>query len=741
MTIRRRAPAAAAGTVTAAASKTITQELAPDRKPITQLQAQRLALMAGLDSTELKGISVADISEKFKWKVDLELLMFRRICGRVIKRDPVTGVEHPVPFATVHVEDTDCNFLGFFPGGWPWVWLFPFGCRREEIATVVTDACGRFCVWIPRWEVDWILRFRRERICFPDIFVRPNIRDLLDDLLPKPPIIRQPPLPDPPPDPFLLKNGGIPLMQTEAMVGRHFAQRLGALEAGGVLGSNTSEMTSLLGSNGFSQSLPPPLPSEFKELRAASERQPKARISAVDMAALSGDEALAEGLTGAARENIAVRLNTNVKTLADMSFRHFIGPFRRCVDVLVPEFQLIMDVPDITFRVTQDVDGDGDQETIYSESFFDVRWNSGPIPDVMLEASQIALAGPTCNPPLVPCDGAPAITHVGRMPLINPALPADPYHDSATGYARRPNRPHPSGNLADPMPNPLASSPYTRVLQLYGCHHVAGASFYRLRYAFNGGATVPFAGLTWPLTRLVGGVMQVMWATPDAAGWYPILPEADHWFPEHLLLDWPTQQFQDGLYQIELQLGNAAKAVIHTTAPIGIRVDNQDVAAPLDPLGQFTGLAWRVAGGGAWIPLPLFCPMVTRPSVGGVQVNIEIRVSYLASATHLRSIILSGGGCGGLAPSQLPAPNWSDPPGPTNPYEHWHTDAADNSVAASAVFALPGAAPQGAYHFSLNVHSRAFNPSGGDGGQLADWNYDPVYNWVYPSVGLAIVNG
>jgi len=713
-------------------------EIAPDRKPITQLQAQRLASMTELDAAELKNISVADISEKFKWRVDPQLLMFRRICGRVIKKDPVTGVEHPVPFATVHVEDTDCSFLGFFPGGWPWIWFFPFNCHREEIATVVTDACGRFCVWIPRWEVDWILRFRHEHLCFPNIFLKPNIRDLLDDLLVKPPIVR-PPKPEPDPPPFLLKDGGIPFMQAESMVGRHFAQRLGALEAGNTVGSYTPEMIKILAGNGFSQPLPPPLPSEFKEISASTSNQ--ARISTMDVAGLRADGVLEERLTSAAKENIAVRLNTDMKALVDLNFKRFIGPFRRCIDVFVPEWQLILDVPDITFRVTQDVDGDGDQEVIYSEGFFDVRWDSGPIPDITLEASQIALAGPVCDPPEVPCDGAPAITHVGRMPLINPALPAEPYHDSTTGYARRVNRPHPSGNLVDPLPNPLASSPYTRVLQLYGCHHIAGAAFYRLRYSFNGGAPVSFTGLSWPLTRLVGGVMQVMWAVPDANGWYPILPEADHWFPEHLLLDWPTHQFQDGFYQIELQLGNAAKAVIQTTTPTGIQVDNQDVAAPLDPLGQFTGLAWRMAGAGAWIPLPLFCPNVIRPTVGGVPANIEFKVSYLASATHLRSVVVGAGGCGGLAPSRLAAPNWSDPPGITNPYEHWHTDAADNSVSASAVFSLPGVAPQGAYHFSLYVHSRSFNPSGGDGGQLSDWNYDPVYNWIWPSIGIAVMNG
>ena len=33
-----------------------------------------------------------------------------------------------------------------------------------------------------------------------------------------------------------------------------------------------------------------------------------------------------------------------------------VGPFLRCRDVIVAEWQTFFDVPDITFRVTQDVD-------------------------------------------------------------------------------------------------------------------------------------------------------------------------------------------------------------------------------------------------------------------------------------------------------------------------------------------------------------------------------------------------
>ena len=39
----------------------------------------------------------------------------RRVCGRVIKRDPVTGEECPVPGATVRVLDVDFHLLWWYP--------------------------------------------------------------------------------------------------------------------------------------------------------------------------------------------------------------------------------------------------------------------------------------------------------------------------------------------------------------------------------------------------------------------------------------------------------------------------------------------------------------------------------------------------------------------------------------------------------------------------------------------------
>ena len=73
--------------------------LAPDKRPLTKIQAERLAALTGLQAGELVKRSPADLAEKLKWVVDPQLFFFRRICGRVVKKDPGTGKDMPVPFA------------------------------------------------------------------------------------------------------------------------------------------------------------------------------------------------------------------------------------------------------------------------------------------------------------------------------------------------------------------------------------------------------------------------------------------------------------------------------------------------------------------------------------------------------------------------------------------------------------------------------------------------------------------
>lgn len=664
----------------------------PDRLPLGEIGAARLAKLAGLDAKELVKRPVAELAERLRFKVDPALFLFRRVCGRVVKRD-ANGQLLPVPFATVHVEDTDCGLLGWFPDGWPWGWYFPLQCRREVIATVRTDACGRFCVWVPRFDVDWVLRWRAQRICFDVIFQRPSLADLLDDLegirppelqrWPEPPI----PLPDPPP---VLRDAGFSLRRAQEVIGPQASAMLARAEAARRFGAETGAVARRLAAMPLTAA-PPGLPGGGRD-PAEMLRKQLPELPAELLKKLRPDR--------------------------------WIGPFRRCVTVHMPQWVPLLDVPDITFRVTQDVDGDGDEEVIYGEGFFDIRWNAGAIPDVTLEASPIAVAGVTCDAPNVICADIPALTFAGLMPLVDPPAPAPAYHDPASGFAKRPNRPRASGlDPARPTDLPLApaEAPYCGTLQLYGCAEVHNAAVYRLLYRHNGGPQVPFVVPAWPRHRIVGGALQTVWESPDPNGWYPVRPFTEGWHPARLLLNWPTGSFADGRYEVTLQTGDNAKNVIQQGPPVSFRLDNSS------PLASFRTLRWRVVGGSWSDPLELICPVIRRPA----GADIEIEVGWLASANHLRSASLTGGGCGGGAPVLISSEASA---------EHWHTNPLDNAVTRTAVFRLPGTALQGAYSFSLNVASRAFNPSGGDGGFEADWLYDPVWIHVVPYLPVAVVN-
>jgi hypothetical protein len=687
----------------------------PDRVKLTPLQAQRLAGVAGLSAKELTGLTTAEIADKFKFRIDPQILFFRRVCGRVVKKDPVTGVEYPVPFATVHVEDTDCSLLGFFPPFVKWVWFFPFHCHREVIATAKTDACGRFCVWIPRWDIDWVLRFRRRRVCFPIIFERPSIRDVIEELVPvRPPFpfpepepgpIGPRPGPGPDPAPFTFDRGRF-VQLVEDQIGRGAARRLSVAQAQTTFGSDDSELLAALDAPAFDQHMPPPLPAE---LRGGG---PKGG------ATLNADTF---------RASIAARVKGDAARFDGLDLRQYIGPFKRCIDVWVAEWTPIVDVPDITFKVTQDTDGDGDEETIYSEGYFQVRWNAGPIGPLTIYANPNARAGLDCDGDTVPCGNTPAIVLAGRMPVVNvPTI-----YDPVNGYALRPNRPHPSGLFADPLPNPDAAAPFLGAVSLFGCNKTEpGATHYRLvfKYSADGGATFtsysPFVGLTWPLFRLDGvGNPEWHYPTPDADGWYPIaLPAGPNPFlPQDLLLDWPTYAFANGRYVVKLEVGTGGVAS-DSSSEVAFNVDN---SLPLGPLT----IEWRKVGGGAFVPLVPPCPLVKR---GVVPVDLEFRVTLNASADHLRSAQIFAGGCGGG--------NFVFVGGTT---EHWHVSTADNAEVLQAIFRLPAAVLEGTYSFSAHVAGRGFNPNGGDGGHLIlpdPWEYNPEPSHIDPHFAFSVIN-
>lgn len=427
------------------------------------------------------------------------------------------------------------------------------------------------------------------------------------------------------------------------------------------------------------------------------------------------------------RSSLAARVKLDAAALKGLDLRTFIGPFKRCYDVFIPEWVPIIDVPDITFRVTQDTDGDGVEETIYSEGYFQVRWNTGPIGNITINAKPNARAGLECGGDRVPCADVPAIVLAGRMPVVNvPTI-----YDSVNGYALRPNRPHPSGLFADALPNPEAASPFLGAVSLLGCKETdPAATHYRIvfKYSADGGATftsyAPFVGLTWPLFRLDGaGNPEFHYPMSDAQGWYPIpLPAGPNPFlPQDLLLDWPTYAFANGRYVLKLEVGTGGAAT-SSSDEVAFNVDN---AAPKGPLT----IEWRKLGGGAFQLLVPPCPLIRR---GTTPDDLEFRVTLDASATHLRSALIAAGGCGGG--------NFALVSGTT---EHWHTSTADNAEVLQAIFTLPKTTLEGTYSFSARVSSRAFNPNGGDGGHLIlpdPWEYDPEPSHIDPHFAFSVIN-
>jgi hypothetical protein len=673
----------------------------PERRKLTGRQAAYLEEISGVSAEKLVAKPVGELDELLKWKIDPELLFFRRVCGRVVRVDPGTGVIQGVPNATVHVEDTDCSFLGFFPVEgpfwWLWWWFWPIHCHREEIATTITDQCGRFCVWIPRWDIDRILRFRLKRICYWDIF-RPNLADLLKEIgaLERPPIKVDPNPPDP--APFELLDRDL-LRQAGGLVDPTTLDRLTQLAAPRSFGEDSGGLQELLEQPAILQDFHPPLSQDALK-RVEGVSLPEEHLKAVNLKNLE---------------------------LAELSPAKAIGPFLRCRDVVVAEWQYVVDIPDITFRVTQDVDLDGDEETIYSEGFFDVRWNAGTIPPVTLKASPIARPSPFCDGPIIRCGNKPDIVTVGLMPL------ATSHHNNANGCATRVNRPKPGGLFSDP-PTPgtggeTAQSPYAGTLQLHGCHRIGGAKYYRLLYKYEGGPELPFLGLEWYPPRLIG---PPWWAhaVPDSQGWYEVLnPAGEYVFP-NWLLNWPTTNgsFPNGNYEIRLELADASKTPLSPPArysdPVTLRIDNDA------PHAGFSQVRWREVGG-SWVETftwPFACIVIHRPK----NKDIEIEVSWSAWATQFRSGSIYATGCGAGAPSLTSSVASS---------QHWHDDPIlDNFMSRSTLWKLPKTLPQGSYGFTIHASSRAFNPAGDGGGPGVNWKTDYDYLYVTPSIGVAVID-
>jgi hypothetical protein len=711
--------------------------LAPDKRKLTARQAERVSMLSGVAAKDLQGATIADITERLKWRIDPQLLFLKRICGRVVKTDPVTGIDQPVPFATVHVEDTDCNFLGFFPVESPFWWFFPLHCRREEIATTQTDECGNFCVWIPWFDIDWILRFRRRRRCFPDLFYKPTLAEIVqrfkaDDLDHARVAHGNPNPPDPSPE--MAVADPRTLRRVEETLGRQVAERLlRSQPSSPFLGGEQAEDASAnLDRPAYPRPVPPPRPIKLRDVHNEEGNKGVAR-----MLGISGKRA---------------------EMLNQLNFQKAVGPFWKCKDIYYLEFVPFFDVPDITFRVTQDVDGDGDEETIYSEGLFDVRWNSGSIPSVTLHANELAVSVPNCDPPPnVGTCATPGLVLVGQMPLINPPTGGGnfPYINSVNGYAVRPNRPHASGRegeVVDPATID-AASPLAYLMEFWGCNHRTSTGvtpiFYKVlrETSTDDGATwtspVPVFD-SWMLFRSVGSPPVLEWRTisADADGWYPVvnpnqLP-AEHWLPsDDLILQWHPSNAPNGFHRLSLLLGDAAKNALETSPSVPVRVDNSGVNA------SFFKMEWRKLPGGAWQDLSFNCPVIHRQGQ-----SIELRLTIHATAEHLRSVHVGASGCGdGNAPVLVSGfePYQSGVPAGVHTSSYWHKSRSDNNFSNDGnpvTYRIDASFAAGAYSFSATAYSRAFFAGSGhvfDPTQ-SDLNYNPVWYGSYPTIPIAIVD-
>lgn len=138
---------------------------APDRLPLTPVQARRLAAVTQIDETELTGRTVAELSEQYRWQVDPHLFRFHRIYGEVIRKNPMTGVDYPVKFAKVDMRNTQDPTLRALPAHLPCSLLFPGDGgeqHRQSVSFEYTTAenSEKFCVWMARFEIEWLQRFR-----------------------------------------------------------------------------------------------------------------------------------------------------------------------------------------------------------------------------------------------------------------------------------------------------------------------------------------------------------------------------------------------------------------------------------------------------------------------------------------------------------------------------------------------------------------------------------------------------
>jgi hypothetical protein len=364
------------------------------------------------------------------------------------------------------------------------------------------------------------------------IFERPTIADLLGDLIVREPV-HFPPKPGPDPDPsWLLRHDrGQLLAAAEQHLGRDRGPQARRRDRQPVVRRRLDQGSPRrCRTTPFGTSFAPPLPDELRLGAAGAQKK---------------DSPSAGRALDARRPAPARRVGAEES--GSRALRRSVPPLLR---PLIPEWVPFFDIPDITFKVTQDVDGDGTEETISSEGFFQIRWNAGPLSNVKLIASPIAISIPECGEIIdIPCGNVPEIVRAGRMPVRGDATMYDP-GGGLRRAAQPPDCHRATPAFPGPLPRPAAQSPFYGTVPIYGCVNVATtATQYRIldSYSANGIDFSPFLPIrhqAWWVTRLdaAGITTQYHYVTPDANGWYPIViptgTNPNAWEPPNLLLDW-----------------------------------------------------------------------------------------------------------------------------------------------------------------------------------------------------------
>ncbi len=135
-------------------------------------------------------------------------------------------------------------------------------------------------------------------------------------------------------------------------------------------------------------------------------------------------------------------------------------------------------------------------------------------------------------------------------------------------------------------------------------------------------------------------------------------------------------------------------------------------------------IEWRKAGETRFRLLHDSDALIPR---GASPVDVEFRVTMQASASHLRSAIMTTVDCGCGRFTLL-----------SGTTEHWHISNRSETEILQAIYRLPAKAMQGIYGFAGEVSGRALHEQAQESDAShatapAAWHYDPTDLHRYPS--------